>query len=396
MTRKQLAHELKVLAKELVSFEFPSKDALEKYLKEHPEADKSLHSVEPKEEKPAKPEEKPTKEPTKPTDKPAEKPTEKPAEEHPKIKKLKESPPPEIKTPEEEKTYKEKVSQYKVEIVGDNEENAKKVAAKLAKGIKATEDICKVNPPICEGNLGITRSNMPQLHDKPLKQMQKDVEQEEAEATGLTKKAEASTDENEKKELSVKAQRAKDSAEDTKKKIKAAVDAGADPNDDQSTTDKLLDHLEKSGVKVKGRKGDTEKIPVGQLHATQREIQAKKTVEMADSYYAGRRGFKPNKNPIIVSTEKDNSHCILDGHHRWSSALTADPNMEMPCVVVDRPIRDILKTALEMPGVYRADLKGNIVSKDAPLDLEGWKQGEEKKVTMSRSVIADLLTLASL
>jgi hypothetical protein len=392
MDRQLIARELRAIARELVGFEFPSKDALEKYLKEHPDADRRLHTVKQSEEKPAKPEEKPTEK--KPAEKPEGKPTEKPADEHPKIKKLKESPPPDIKSPEEKKIYTEKVSQYQVEIVGDNEENAKKVAAELAKGIKETADICKVNPPICEGNLGITRGNMPQLHDKSLKDMKADADKDEAEAANLTKKAEAATDEKEKKELTSKAQKAKDSAEDTKKKIQAAIDAGADPNDDKSTTDKLLDHLEKSGTKIKGRKGDTVKVPVGELRATQREIQAKKTVNMADSYFAGRRGFKPNKNPIIVSTEENGSHCILDGHHRWSSALMADPGMEMNCIVVDKPIRDVLKTALDMPGVYRADLKGNIVPKDSPLDLAGWKKGEEKKVTEARSVGVEIRRLA--
>jgi hypothetical protein len=413
MDRRLIANELEKIARELVAFEFPTKEELEKYLKEHPDANKSLHTVKPTENKPAKPEEKPVEKPSKPeekstekttkpeektTDKPAkpeekpgEKPAEKPAEEHPKIKKLRENPPPDIDTPEEKKIYNERVSQYKVEIVGDNEESAKQVAAELARGIQDTADVCKVNPPICAGNLGITRSNMPQLHDKTLKAMKTDADKDDATAADLEKKVSASTDEKEKTQLTEKAAKKRDSAKDTRKKVQAAIDSGADPNDDKTTTDHLLDHLEKSGVKVKGRKGDVEKIPVGSLRATQREIQAKKTVEMADAYFGAK--FKPNKVPIIVSTEEDSSHCILDGHHRWSSALMSDSNMEMNCIVVDKPIRDILKTALEMPGVYRADLKGNIVKKDTPLDLSGWKEGEERKVTEARCVGAELRRL---
>lgn len=395
MNQRLIARELRAIARDLLAFEFPNKEELKKYLKEHPDADKSLHTVKPTEEKPAKPEEKPAEKPAektkeKPTEKTTEKPTEKP-EEHPKITKLKETPPSDIKTPEEKKAYNEKVSQYKVEIVGDNEENAKKVAAELAKGIRETADVCKVNPPICAGNLGITRSNMPQLHDKSLKDMNRDADKDEATATDLEKKAEASTDENEKTQLTDKAKKKRNSAKDTRNKVQAAIDAGADPNDDKSTTDKLLDHLEKSGVKIQGRKGDTVKIPVGELRATQREIQAKKTVEMADAYFGAK--FRPNKNPIIVSTEEDGSHCILDGHHRWSSALMADRSMQMNCTVIDMPIRKMLKTALDLPGVYRADLKGNIVPKDSPLDLDGWKEGEEKKVTEARCIGTELRRL---
>jgi len=49
---------------------------------------------------------------------------------------------------------------------------------------------------------------------------------------------------------------------------------------------------------------------------------------------------------------------------------------------------------LDLPGVYRADLKGNIVPKDSPLDLDGWKEGEEKKVTEARCVGKELNRLA--
>ena len=409
MDRRLIAREIEAIARELVGFEFPTKDALEKYLKDTPGADKSLHTVKPTENKPAKPEEKPADKPSKSEEKPAEKktkPEEKPATpeqkpaEDPKIKKMKDEPPADVKTPEQKKIYSEKISQYKVEIVGDNEESAKLVAAELAKGIEETADVCKVNPPICAGNLGITRSNMPQLHDKTLKDMKTDADNDDAKAASLEKKASASTDEKEKTQLTEKAAKKKESAKDTRNKVQAAIDAGADPNDSKTTTDHLLDHLEKSGVKVQGRKGDTVKIPVGSLRATQREIQAKKTVEMADSYFGGRldsegKPFKPNKNPIIVSTEQDGSHCILDGHHRWSAALTSDRSMEMNCIVVDKPIRDVLKAALEMPGVYRADLKGNIVSKDTALDLSGWKEGEERKVTEARCVGTELRRLAA-
>jgi len=45
MDRQRVARELVKIAKSLVSIEFPSQDALDKYLKEHPAADKGNHSV---------------------------------------------------------------------------------------------------------------------------------------------------------------------------------------------------------------------------------------------------------------------------------------------------------------------------------------------------------------
>jgi len=45
MNRIVVAKELVRLAKELVSMEFPTQDAMDKYLKEHPDADRSLHRV---------------------------------------------------------------------------------------------------------------------------------------------------------------------------------------------------------------------------------------------------------------------------------------------------------------------------------------------------------------
>jgi len=45
MDRKLVAEELVLAARELVGMEFPTEDALKKYLKDHPKAEKSKHSV---------------------------------------------------------------------------------------------------------------------------------------------------------------------------------------------------------------------------------------------------------------------------------------------------------------------------------------------------------------
>lgn len=48
MNRQIVAKELLKIAKDLVAIDFPSQDALDKYLKAHPGADKSKHKVAPK------------------------------------------------------------------------------------------------------------------------------------------------------------------------------------------------------------------------------------------------------------------------------------------------------------------------------------------------------------
>jgi hypothetical protein len=61
MDQKMIARQLLRLAREVLSFEFPTKEALDKYLSDHPGADRSNHSVAPKDKRersPDAPEEK--------------------------------------------------------------------------------------------------------------------------------------------------------------------------------------------------------------------------------------------------------------------------------------------------------------------------------------------------
>lgn len=65
MDSVKVASELIAMAKALIGMEFPTEDAMKKYLKDHPRADKSLHTVKKqegeKEEEPGKKEEEPEK-----------------------------------------------------------------------------------------------------------------------------------------------------------------------------------------------------------------------------------------------------------------------------------------------------------------------------------------------
>ena len=288
--------------------------------------------------------------------------------------------------PEKVEDFNKRLKSYKLEATGVDEEAAVLVAASLAAGMSETTDTCKVTPPVCEGNLGIERQNMPQLHDKNLKDMLKEADEKDAAGADLEKKAAAETDAAKKKDLEEKAAKSRTDAKEGRAKVKGAVDAGADPNEEKSTTDVFLDLLTKDGVEITGRPGTdskTQKFSVKDLHATQREIQAKKTMNFANNFMEaiakpGKPPWSPNQNPLIISTEADGSHCILDGHHRWSAAIVVKPDMEFNCVVVNMPIRDMLTKAHAMPGVYRADLQSNIIDPKIPVDLTGWKPGEEK------------------
>ncbi|MFA6233841.1 MAG: hypothetical protein WC824_06590 [Bacteroidota bacterium] len=230
---------------------------------------------------------------------------------------------------DEDKTYevRKPIEGYNLEIVGDNEKRAAYVHKKMKEGIDKTTDICVVFPPVCEGNLGITRDNMPQIMDKSVKALLA----------------------------------SKDPAE--QKKGKAAVEAGASADDDKPIMDHFLDGLKKKGVKIAKKK-----VPVGDLKATQREIKAKKTFGMADAYYKGE--FDPAKGvEIIISSDNH----ILDGHHRYAALLLADPTAEMHVVQVDIPMKEFLEKSFKQPGVFRADLQDNVIPKDTPLDLSGGK-----------------------
>jgi hypothetical protein len=50
MNRVVIASEILKIAKELMAIEFPTQDALDKYLKDHPGADRSFHQVRQKSE----------------------------------------------------------------------------------------------------------------------------------------------------------------------------------------------------------------------------------------------------------------------------------------------------------------------------------------------------------
>ena len=229
------------------------------------------------------------------------------------------------------KLHREELKGYDMEIVSQHPERARDVAKRVKEGIDKAQDICKLNPPVCRGNMGISRSSMPQIMEVSIKEM----------LTGT---------------------------ESDKKKAKAAIEMGADPESDKSIKDLLLDKLKARGVAVTKKS-----VPAGRLKATQREIQADKTYGMADAYL--RDKFDPADEEILISSDNH----ILDGHHRWAALVIAHPDRSMRVTQVDIPMREFLHESFNMPGVFRADLQGDIVSKDTPLDLNEKDNAKVKK-----------------
>jgi len=224
--------------------------------------------------------------------------------------------------------HREAIKEYNLEVVGNDAAQAVEVARKIKEGIKKGSDICKMNPPVCEGNKGLTRDKMPQIEgDKTVKQMLEAV------------KKDGSPD------------------EEARAKGKAMVQAGADPDSDKTVMQQMIDHFKANGVKTR-----KSKAPVGMLKATQSEIKAEKTYGMADSYLKGK--FPNIGDSVVVSRD---GH-ILDGHHRWAAMLTVDPSREMNVQVIDMDMDDLLREAQSVPGVYKANFEG------APLD-----EAEQKK-----------------
>ena len=208
------------------------------------------------------------------------------------------------------------LSEYNMQIVGDDVEQAKKIAKQIRKGIGKAADVCKRSPPVCADNMNIPRSEMPQLLDETFE--------------ALRKKGQGW-------------------------KVDAAIKAGV-PADFQGTImAAFVKRLQDKGVKM-----SRETEAVGHLKATQREISAKKTFGMADAKLKGT--YSPDKEPIIISKDR----YILDGHHRFAAMTTIAPERRMNVMVVDMSMQDMLQTAFETPGVFRADMKDKVVPGGTP------------------------------
>ena len=259
-----------------------------------------------------------------------------------------------------------------IENVKDIQGKLKWMADRVEKGIKESADICKMKPPVCDGNMGITRNHMPQIMDSTTKDLLASMEEQEYD--DLAKQVEEAGGD-------VKAaipDKGKREAFVNRRKGLAAVEAGADPEDDRPILKQLMHDVQASGTAIT----ENVPVPVGKLKATQSEIKAGKTYGIANAFLNGSLPEKVMKNPIIATSD---GH-ILDGHHRYSAALTIDPNYNMNVTVIDMPMRDFLMRAHQQPGVFRADIEDNIIPANEKVDLATPPESnpqEIKKITRS-------------
>ena len=81
------------------------------------------------------------------------------------------------------------------------------------------------------------------------------------------------------------------------------------------------------------------KIPVGKLKPTQNQIWLEKTFGNIAKWGLPKGGSPVLSTTLIVSSDG----YILDGHHRFSQAVMADPSLKMEALLVPLPIKELLK-----------------------------------------------------
>lgn len=194
------------------------------------------------------------------------------------------------------------IDKYKMRVSGKDHEA---VAKKLEAGIQQAADICKITPPICHGNLGIERKDMPQLPD--------------------------------------------------------------------DVVPGFLKTFQDKGIKV-----TKDSMKVGQLKATQKEINADKVMGMAQAKKEGK--YDPGKQPIIVSRDG----YVLDGHHRWAAMVHDDPNNTMRVFRVDTDIKTLLHAAQNHEGVNYGQGFG------AASDIRPAKGGDAQDIKDAAKAGADM------
>lgn len=195
-------------------------------------------------------------------------------------------------------------------------------AAMVANAVRSGEgDVTDFRPAAYRGNLGIPRSSMPQLPDKPLAELA------------------ASKD-------------AKD-----RRILRSIRTNGGDGS--RGLLWEFVDYLRDSHGVETTLGVDSPRY----LRATQREMKAEKVLGMVDSYYKGE--FDLEAVPLIVSQDG----YVLDGHHRWAAMLIVDPSGSLRVWKIGLPIRELLVRAHDYPGVFRFDIDDQVVGPDVPLDL---------------------------
>jgi hypothetical protein len=90
-------------------------------------------------------------------------------------------------------------------------------------------------------------------------------------------------------------------------------------------------------------KASLDKVPVGRLKPIQKQIYADKSIGMtASSGVKATENFLKNQSTFIISAD----NYIIDGHHRYLSALLIDPKFHVNVLRVEAPISKLLPLSL--------------------------------------------------
>jgi len=195
-----------------------------------------------------------------------------------------------------ENFWKKLKEEHNLDVRDKDKNFAEEVSKNISEGAdRIQKDFCKLPQEFCRDNLGVSRIDMPVIEPSQMEDFKSRL------ADGL---------------LNIKKPPATGKA--------------------------TKDYLDGKGDKVKIT---NKKMPVTQLKATQKEINASKAQGMADAAKLGK--FDPSKATILVS--KDGY--ILDGHHRWAALqiMAKDPDIKevpkMNVVQVDLPVKKLLQVA---------------------------------------------------
>lgn len=113
--------------------------------------------------------------------------------------------------------------------------------------------------------------------------------------------------------------------------------------------DDFKKHLDKEKIKNK-----IIYQPVGDLKPIQGQIYFDKLIDSEIEFGGMKHGSKETKKTIITS--KDGY--IIDGHHRWATAMLTDPTIKVKTLSVDMDIHHLLEYAMQY-----GDSIGNIRNK---------------------------------
>jgi len=108
---------------------------------------------------------------------------------------------------------------------------------------------------------------------------------------------------------------------------------------------KEAEHFVEAGLKIHDGDADDDKVKasikqvkVSDLKPIQKQIYVDKSLDGTLEY--GAKGTKDflQSSPFVASSDL----FIVDGHHRWLSGNLVDPDMKVPVLVIDLPMKDLL------------------------------------------------------